>query len=72
MDAAYLLFTLLCPLSMVALLGWWFWSMRKPRSGSRPAAAPVRTPAEEGELARMRAELDQLRAGERDTRQQRT
>ena len=71
MDAAYLLFTLLCPLSMVALLGWWFWSMRKSRGGSSPAVPPVRTPAEEGELARMRAELDQLRAGARDTRQQR-
>lgn len=71
MEAAYLLFTLLCPLSMVALVGWWFWSMRKSSGGSSRAAAPVRTPAEEAELARMRARLDQPHAGEQHSHQQR-
>ena len=56
MDLGYLLFTLLCPLSMVALMGWWMWSMR----GSKKAtAATVRSAAEEGELARLRAQLDE-------------
>jgi hypothetical protein len=56
-DLGYLLFTLLCPLSMVALLGWWAWSMRPGRDRSRHPA-PVRSAAEEAELARLRAHLD--------------
>ena len=64
MELAYLLFTLACPLSMVALVGWWVWSMR--RSSSKPQQAPVRSAAEEAEIARMRAQLDQLDAQARD------
>jgi hypothetical protein len=71
METAYLLFTLLCPLSMVALVGWWFWSMRSSAAGKSGATEPVRTAAEQGELGRMRAQLDQLQAGERDSQQQR-
>ena len=65
-DLAYLLFSLACPLSMVALVGWWFWSMRG--SGSKPQPAPVRSAAEEGEITRMRAQLDQLDARSREQR----
>ncbi len=64
MELAYLLFTLLCPLSMVALVGWWVWSMR--RSSSQPQQAPVRSAAEEAEITRMRARLGQLEARSRD------
>jgi uncharacterized iron-regulated membrane protein len=59
-ELAYLLFTLACPLSMVALVGWWFWAMR--RSSSKPQQAPARSAAEEAEITRMRAQLDQLDA----------
>lgn len=65
MEAAYLLFTLLCPLSMLALGGWWFWSMRRS-ARSCPPPAPVRSQTEEAELARMRAQLDQLQAAARE------
>jgi hypothetical protein len=62
-DLGYVLFTLLCPLSMVALLGWWAWSMRPGRNGSRHTA-PVRSTAEKAELARLRAHLDSSQASE--------
>jgi hypothetical protein len=58
-ELAYLLFTLMCPLSMVALVGWWVWSMRRS-GGSSGEQAPARSAAEEAEIARMRAQLDQL------------
>ena len=67
MELAYLLFTLACPLSMVALVGWWFWAMRRS-SGSKPQQAPARSAAEEAEITRMRAQLDQLDAQARDRR----
>lgn len=60
MEIAYLLFTLMCPLSMVALVAWWAWSMRRPASGSSGQNAPVRSAVEEAEMSRMRAQLDQL------------
>lgn len=66
MDLAYLLFTLACPLSMVALVAWWFWAMRRP--SSKPQEAPVRSAVEEAEVARMRAQLDQFDAQARDER----
>ena len=71
MEVAYLLFTLLCPLSMVALVGWWFWSTRTTTGGSASAAPPARTAAEEGELARMRSQLDQSQQNQRDPHRQR-
>lgn len=58
MEFAYLLFSLMCPLSMVALVGWWVWSTRRS-GGSTPQQAPVRSAAEEAEITRMRAQLDQ-------------
>ena len=61
MDLGYLLFTLLCPLSMVALMGWWAWSMRGRK---QPAAAPVRSAADEAELTRLRAALGEHRGAE--------
>lgn len=64
MEIAYLLFTLLCPLSMIALMGWWAWSMRSSRSGSQ--AAPVRSARDEEEITRLRAQLDQFEARTRD------
>jgi uncharacterized iron-regulated membrane protein len=64
-ELAYLLFTLMCPLSMVALVGWWAWSMRRS-GGSSSQQAPARSAAEEAEITRMRAELDQLDAQSRD------
>jgi hypothetical protein len=69
-EGLYLLFTLLCPLSMVALMGWWFWSMRKSSGTAGCPAEPTRSAVEEGELTRMRARLDQRHAAERDTQQQ--
>ena len=68
MEIAYLLFTLMCPLSMVALVGWWAWSMRRSSGASSSAKAPARSAAEEGEITRMRAQLDQLGAQTRDQR----
>ena len=65
MELAYLVFTLACPLSMVALVGWWFWAMRRSNS-SKPEQAPARSAAEEAEITRMRAQLDQLHAQARD------
>ena len=67
MELGYLLFTLMCPLSMVALVGWWAWSMRRS-SGSSCDKAPARSAAEEAEITRMRAQLDQLDAQARDTK----
>ena len=64
MEIAFLLFTLLCPLSMLGLLAWWGWSMRGSSGGSKP----VRSAAEESEIVRMRARLDQLEAHARDDR----
>jgi hypothetical protein len=56
---------LLCPLSMVAMMGWWAWSMR--RTGQQSSChAPRRSAADEAELTRMRAQLDQLEAGARE------
>lgn len=69
MEAAYLLFTLLCPLSMVALVGWWVWSMRKSSGTAAAQPEPARSAVEEGELARLRAQLDQLQGSERDKQQ---
>jgi uncharacterized iron-regulated membrane protein len=63
-ELAFLLFTLLCPLSMVGLMGWWAWSTR--RTSKRASDAPVRSTIEENEITRMRAELDQLQAQARD------
>lgn len=62
MDIAYLLFTLMCPLSMVALVGWWAWSMRRSSSASAAQKAPARSATEDNEIVRMRAQLDQLEA----------
>lgn len=69
MEAAYLLFTLLCPLSMVALAGWWVWSMRRSTGTAASQAEPDRSAVEEGELTRLRARLDQLQSSERDNQQ---
>jgi uncharacterized iron-regulated membrane protein len=65
-ELVYLLFTLLCPLSMVALMGWWAWSMRRPSNGVGRDDAPVRSTTDENEITRMRAQLDQLQAQARD------
>ena len=67
MEIAYLLFTLLCPLSMVALMGWWAWSMRRSGGAGSDQKAPVRSAADDSEIVRMRAQLDQLEAQARET-----
>lgn len=64
MEIAYLLLTLLCPVSMIALVGWWAWAMRAPKK--TPATAPARSAADDAEITRMRAHLDQLEAHTRD------
>ena len=69
MEIAYLLFTLMCPLSMIGLMGWWVWSMRRSSSGSNCHKAPVRSAADESEIVRMRAQLDQLEAQAHDIKQ---
>lgn len=66
MEWAYLLFSLICPLSMVGLLGWWAWSMRRSHQGNRAQQTPVRSGTDENEITRMRAQLDQLEAQARD------
>ena len=65
MELAYLAFTLLCPLSMVLLLGWWAWALRKSRRAGDPQAMPSRSATDDGEIVRLRAHLDQLEAGAR-------
>jgi hypothetical protein len=66
-EIVYLLFTLLCPLSMLGLMAWWGWSMRSSSGGSGSCDnKPVRSAAEDSEIVRMRAQLDQLEAKARD------
>lgn len=64
MEIVYLLVTLLCPVSMIAMVGWWAWAMRGPKKA--PAAAPSRSAADDAEITRMRAHLDQLKAHSRN------
>lgn len=65
-ELVFLLFTLLCPLSMVGLVGWWAWSMRRPSNGASRGHASVRSASDENEITRIRAQLDQLQAQARD------
>ena len=65
MEIAYLLVTLLCPVSMIAMVGWWAWAARRATTNS-PAASPARSAADDAEITRMRAHLDQLEAHSRD------
>jgi hypothetical protein len=66
-EIVYLLFTLLCPLSMLGFVAWWGWSMRRSNGGSSGCdRKPVRSAAEESEIVRMQAQLDQLEAQARD------
>lgn len=65
MESAYLLFSLLCPLTMVGLMGWWAWSMRRSKANGAQQV-PVRSAVDENEITRMRAQLDQLEAQARD------
>lgn len=66
MELFFLLFTLLCPLSMVGLMGWWAWSMRRHSNRGAQGSAPVRSVSDESEITRMRAQLDQFQAQARD------
>jgi hypothetical protein len=66
-EIAYLLYTLICPLSMVALVAWWAWSMRRS-SGSSSQQSPARSAADDAEIIRMRAQIDQLAAQARATK----
>jgi hypothetical protein len=70
-EAAYLLFTLLCPLSMVALVAWWAWSMRRSGRGASATGESARSVTDEAEVARMRARLHALQGVERTGAQQR-
>jgi uncharacterized iron-regulated membrane protein len=65
-ELVLLLFTLLCPLSMLGLMGWWAWSMRRTASGNGGPQAQVRSVKDENEITRLRAQLDQLEARIRD------
>lgn len=71
MEAAYLLFTLLCPLSMVALVAWWAWSMRRSSKGAPSTGESARSVTDEAEMVRMRARLQELQGVERAAAQQR-
>jgi hypothetical protein len=67
MEIVYLLFTLLCPLSMLGMVAWWGWSMRSSSGGNGNChKQPVRSATEDSEIIRMRAQLDQLEAKARD------
>ncbi|MBA3741619.1 hypothetical protein [Sporichthya sp.] len=52
---------LACPVGMGAMM----WFMMRGRGGSSQTA-PAQVPANSGELARLRAEIDQLQAAQRD------
>ncbi len=71
MEAAYLVFTLLCPLSMVALAAWWAWSVRRSSKGAAATGESTRSVTDEAEMARMRARLQELQGVERAGAQQR-
>lgn len=66
METAYLLFTVMCPLSMVALMGWWAWAIRRSGSASGGQNARARSVGDDNEIARMRAQLDQFEAQARE------
>jgi type VI protein secretion system component VasK len=70
-EAAYLLFTLLCPLSMVALVAWWAWSMRRSSKSAPSTGESARSVTDEAEMVRMRARLQELQGVERAGAQQR-
>lgn len=70
----------LCVLACPVIMGAMMWGMRRGGGGSQqPPAAPMADradPAKQAELARLRAEIDQLKAGqarpvERATKQHR-
>ena len=69
MEAAYLVFTLLCPLSMVALVAWWAWSMRRTGKGAPARGESARSVTDEAEMARMRVRLQALQGVERAAQQ---
>lgn len=63
MNAIYLLAVLACPLGMGLMM--WF-MMRRPGGGQAPPSRPVPPSAQDQEIAALRAEVDQLRAAQRD------
>lgn len=58
LQAAFLFVALLCPLSIVAMVGWSLWSSRRAREKDGPRAAPVRSAADEAELERLHSRLE--------------
>lgn len=61
------LFLLACPIGM----GLMMWMMMRGGSPAQPPKPPAMTPAQQGELAQLRTELDQLRAEDRGSNTQR-
>ncbi len=64
METAYLLFTLLCPLSMVALVAWWAWSVRRSNKAAPSTGGSARSVTDDAEMVRMRARLQELQGVE--------
>jgi membrane protein implicated in regulation of membrane protease activity len=54
LQAAFLVIVLLCPLSIVAVLGWAAWSRRR----HRPGHAAERSPTDDAGIRRMRDRED--------------
>lgn len=63
-EALLALAVLACPVGMGVMM----WFMMRGSKNSSPSA-PVPSPATEVELTKLRAEVDQLRASERDSGQ---
>ncbi|MDA8283231.1 MAG: hypothetical protein M0Z42_08050 [Actinomycetota bacterium] len=58
----------LCVVACPVIMGAMMWKMNRGMSSpQQPSSAPMVDPAKQAELARLRAEIDQLKAGDADT-----
>lgn len=64
-ESLYLLALLACPVGM-GLMMWMMMRMQGPSGAAAPESPAETTVDKQGELVRLRAEIDQLRAERRD------